>query len=108
MKVQSQIVAGTNFLINLQKTVGTTVDNYDVRVWYTLQQIPLLFEVKKNGVLLYSRYYNYNVDVDFLNNYKIVGASSKVINVPPIQTVLYKQTGNRKYYKVSYSNLEFS
>ena len=61
--------------------------------------------MKKNGQLVYNSLYNYNIDTDFMNNYKKLKTSSNVVNIPVIQSVLYKLLGVRKYFKVVYSNI---
>jgi hypothetical protein len=61
--------------------------------------------MKKNGQLVYNSLYNYNIDTDFMNNYKKLKTSTNVVNIPVIQSVLYKLLGVRKYFKVVYSNI---
>lgn len=72
VRVQSQIVAGIVFLINLKKSIqnSTLVDEYEFRVAYTLDKTSLLMEGKKNGKIVASADFNYNLDPAFFTGYK--------------------------------------
>lgn len=104
-KVYSQVVAGMNYIIFFKKVIPSTsqFDQYETRVYCDLQGSAKMFEAKKNGQYIYNINYNYNDDPTFFSQYKIVAASSNVTNIPPIESVFYKNSGAKKYYKVNYS-----
>lgn len=74
VRVQSQVVAGIVFLINLKKSIqnSTLFDEYEFRVAYTIEKTSLLLEGKKNGRIVASADYNYNLDSSFFSSYKIL------------------------------------
>lgn len=104
-KVQIQLVAGTNFLINLKKTPpnSNVADEYEFRMYFNLQDIPIIFEAKKNGKFIYNMNHNYNLDSAFLSNYRAAQNATKIVNIPGIDSVLFKLSGTRRYYKVTFS-----
>lgn len=107
--VQSQVVAGTNFLIWLSKPVqGSAPDIYELRIWHTIQNTTSLIEGKKNNNWIYKDYYNYNIDELFMSNYHIVEESSRVANIPPIERVFLKVVNGTNHYTVHYSDKEFA
>lgn len=110
-KVQSQAVdslATLAYLINMRKTTGNAVDEYEFLVWFNKSKLNNMIFARKNNRTIFEEYYNYNIDSNFLSNYRIVETESRIANIPPISSVTYKLSGNRRMYKVIYSPSEFS
>ena len=55
---------------------------------------------------LFSITYNYNEDPIFFSAYKIVSATTNVTNIPGIESVMYKLSPPKRYYKVIYGKEE--
>ncbi len=68
-KVQEQVVAGKNYIINFATKDGS---EYEFRAYHALDGKIEITEGKKNSKVIYSKKYNYNLDPTFLTNYKIV------------------------------------
>lgn len=56
--------------------------------------------------MIFSIKYNYNLDSAFFSEYKQATSELKIANVPRISSVTFKSSGNRKYYKIIYSDIE--
>lgn len=74
-------------------------------MWFNASKLTNIILGRKNNKTIFSDYYNYNTDANFLSNYKIVESESRIINIPPISSVSLKVVGNKKMFKVTYSPL---
>lgn len=63
----------------------------------------LLIVLKNTQTTLYSARYNYNADPFFFKGYVNATLVSKVVNSPPIDSVMMKINGAVTYYKTTYS-----
>lgn len=109
--VQSNIVSkkvnsDTYYQISMQKLFfGDAYNIYSVLD--STGTCKLLIVLKNTQTTLYSARYNYNADPFFFKGYVNATLVSKVVNIPPIDSVMMKINGAVTYYKTTYSPSQF-
>lgn len=98
-KVASQVVAGTNFLISLERDSG---DKYEVLVYHNLQGKNKIIQAWKNSSNIYQTNYNYNDDPIFIDYYQVFKKETGIVNIPAISSVERQIIGDLFYYKINY------
>lgn len=78
-------------------------DNYEIKAYYSIENVTQLLDGKKNGKTIFTGMLNYNQDAAFLTNYRTAENASRVLNVPAIDRVGLKILGTRRIYRVVYS-----
>jgi hypothetical protein len=87
----------------MKKVVANTTDEYEFLVWFNTSKLSNIILARKNNKTIFEDYYNYNIDSNFLSNYKVVESGSRIINILPISSVSIKFVGFKKTFKVVYT-----
>lgn len=104
--VSKKVNSDTYYRISMQKFFfGDAYDIYSVLD--STGTCKLLLILKNTQTTLYSARYNYNADPLFFKGYVNATLVSKVITIPPIDSVTMKINGTATYYKATYSPSQF-